>query len=873
MFVPVFWILLWVVILSKWPALYFRNVWTVQKLCDGVAPNHAEKTFDSDCIRLIVLLPNGQRVRLQAHHTATIGEVVQTLHEYSDGYRISNTVLCLHDGGRTSAARPLQVAHRRLSSFLPTITGNFKACLRTSRAEKQVTTHKCCYECGWSSTEVDADQEVFCPHCSCECIDGPVHIPSLATCTHCMRDTQLCMHGPQSKYCPACSSPMIVQQAQSVFCDPTEHQTFHHAFQDMRWTRCTLPCGQRADTLIDYENPLWVLLPAMLMHLGHQGAVNPYSHISFFTPSRMVTFSLHEFGLNRHLPMKFRLASAGVNFHEVDCVAFHMTASGPNDSAPQCHHASSTATKHINPYNNDGAESGRTLMTDTEAANLLIAVRHTSYGIIRKWYSFWTTAVVFCIKPVLLLLTLFRCHEDPTGYFVSFFLFLDFHCTCPMRCGLLSSLLYTWLLQASLLDNFAVSIILGLICPVFGKGETSDSAAASSGRWEAAEENQLHYGFTPAVDESTAERLEEATRFLKPLNDILAKGNSGLHLNPQPVQGDGYCFFYVVAGSCGMDVSQEVAREIFACALDMSSKQYFRVHAESPFGDTETDRTMRIGELWKHPEFEAGLHRRTSFELAIMDKYESLISKAQVLDQRCYGDLWELIALLEQAQATAIKLDVTNNADHVLLPTKQPLASLEEIASKLEANEVDMVLLHWNELGRYEHYCTVMLPQECRVWTARENVQTTVQSLIRKSELALALQTSSSNARQTCAKLLSHLDFAGTLPDLPEIGLAECWNVFLKATGRGNNQMKRVILPKKLYSVNVDVPTAAATSSDVQRRLGEMFPAKTSDQIVLSGFSAQSTYGSELCSKATFKDSIASAAMACTKQSARGAFN
>ena len=151
---------------------------------------------------------------------------------------------------------------------------------------------------------------------------------------------------------------MIVQQTQFVFCHPIEHQTFHQAFQDVKWTTCTLPGGKSIDALIDYENPIWVLLTDMLMHLKQPGVRNPYSHITFFTPNRMVTFSLHEFGLNRHLSMKLRLADAGIEIHDVDCAAFHTVASEPIDIAPECYHAAEAASSNVTSYNDETAESG-----------------------------------------------------------------------------------------------------------------------------------------------------------------------------------------------------------------------------------------------------------------------------------------------------------------------------------------------------------------------------------------------------------------------------------------------------------------------------------------------------------------------------------
>ena len=46
MLVPVFWILVWIVILTWWPALYFHHVWTVQDLFHKKAPNYVERKLD-----------------------------------------------------------------------------------------------------------------------------------------------------------------------------------------------------------------------------------------------------------------------------------------------------------------------------------------------------------------------------------------------------------------------------------------------------------------------------------------------------------------------------------------------------------------------------------------------------------------------------------------------------------------------------------------------------------------------------------------------------------------------------------------------------------------------------------------------------------
>ena len=79
------------------------------------------------------------------------------------------------------------------------------------------------------------------------------------------------------------------------------------------------------------------------------------------------------------------------------------------------------------------------------------------------------------------------------------------------------------------------------------------------------EKDSQMYGFSPCMDESRLARMAAATVFLEPLNSILAESTTTLSLKPVPVQGDGYCFFYVAAGVCDMDVSQTAATA--SCAL------------------------------------------------------------------------------------------------------------------------------------------------------------------------------------------------------------------------------------------------------------------------------------------------------------------
>ena len=62
-------------------------------------------------------------------------------------------------------------------------------------------------------------------------------------------------------------------------------------------------------------------------------------------------------------------------------------------------------------------------------------------------------------------------------------------------------------------------------------------------------------------------------------------------LDALPTPGDGYCFFYVAAGVCSMEVSQTAARQVFACAFEASCSE---VDAKNAFGGTPEERTQRV---------------------------------------------------------------------------------------------------------------------------------------------------------------------------------------------------------------------------------------------------------------------------------------
>ena len=106
-----------------------------------------------------------------------------------------------------------------------------------------------------------------------------------------------------------------------------------------------------------------------------------------------------------------------------------------------------------------------------------------------------------------------------------------------------------------------------------------------------------------------------------------------------------------------MEVSQTAARQVFACALEASCSE---PDAKNAFGNTPDERKQRVAELLQHEEYSSQLMRRSSFELAIIDKFDALVTKKRMLDTRRYGDISELMVLLQHVGATALKLDVTH---------------------------------------------------------------------------------------------------------------------------------------------------------------------------------------------------------------------
>ena len=95
-----------------------------------------------------------------------------------------------------------------------------------------------------------------------------------------------------------------------------------------------------------------------------------------------------------------------------------------------------------------------------------------------------------------------------------------------------------------------------------------------------------------------------------------------LLLEPLATQGDGYCFFYVAACVCDIDVSQTAARQVFACALEASCAE---PDANNAFEDKVDEKKQRVAELLQHQEYAAELMLRSPFELSVLDKFEALL--------------------------------------------------------------------------------------------------------------------------------------------------------------------------------------------------------------------------------------------------------
>ena len=83
-----------------------------------------------------------------------------------------------------------------------------------------------------------------------------------------------------------------------------------------------------------------------------------------------------------------------------------------------------------------------------------------------------------------------------------------------------------------------------------------------------------------------------------------------------------------------------------------------------------------------------------------------------------------------------------------------PITSLEKAADNLITENVDIMLLHWDEPA-YQQYCTVARGDARTVWTARPTVQHALRNLVQNSKLVHALTLSPALARAACGPCLA----------------------------------------------------------------------------------------------------------------------
>ena len=111
-----------------------------------------------------------------------------------------------------------------------------------------------------------------------------------------------------------------------------------------------------------------------------------------------------------------------------------------------------------------------------------------------------------------------------------------------------------------------------------------------------------------------------------------------------------------------------------------------------------------------------------------------------MLDENLYGDAYEFISLLEAVGLRVLRLDVTNNAYHLLLPDEVRLRTADDDAGCLTSERIDTVLLHWSE-DDFEHYCISMRPSTGEPWSSTmAEVRCNILEELRSAPLCCALQ-------------------------------------------------------------------------------------------------------------------------------------
>jgi hypothetical protein len=134
-------------------------------------------------------------------------------------------------------------------------------------------------------------------------------------------------------------------------------------------------------------------------------------------------------------------------------------------------------------------------------------------------------------------------------------------------------------------------------------------------------------------------------------------------LVPAHVEGDGCCLFRCLSWGCLFDESTEMVRKLYAYALSVFMKDIMKHIAYTH----DLDERM-LSYLMSFEEYCASLPSCTPLHISILCNFEAFLSEREVLDENLYGDAYEFISLLEAVGLRVLRLDVTNNAYHLLLP-------------------------------------------------------------------------------------------------------------------------------------------------------------------------------------------------------------
>jgi hypothetical protein len=240
----------------------------------------------------------------------------------------------------------------------------------------------------------------------------------------------------------------------------------------------------------------------------------------------------------------------------------------------------------------------------------------------------------------------------------------------------------------------------------------------------------------PPLDISDGERvrLNEGQEYLKEINTYLSEYGADT-LSVGLVDGDGYCLFRSIGWAVLGDDSAERAREIYAYALSAFLKDH---DAHAAFPNNADERGLRS--LMVVADYCSTLHTRTALEMSVLSKFEAILQETLVLDTHLYGDAYEFMSLLTALRLQVLRLDVTGNANHVLLPSGQRLESSSVIAECLLSQRIDAVMLHWSEAD-YEHYCIALRSDTGAPWSSAgpESRANTLEKL-RSAPLCCALR-------------------------------------------------------------------------------------------------------------------------------------